>query len=86
MVQEPTLAVAHTGQCAGIWSMACVFSVRDTRHGIWHREWTCGRTPRENIPGHLPHDMAYGVGNGCAGVRQGGMFLDICPVVGKLDR
>ena len=25
-------------------------------------------------------DMAYGVGTGRAGVRQGGTFLDICPV------
>ena len=26
------------------------------------------------------HDMAYGVGTGRAGVRQGGTFLDIFPV------
>ena len=26
------------------------------------------------------HGMAYGVGTRRAGVRQGGMFLDICPV------
>jgi len=26
------------------------------------------------------HGMAYGAGTGRAGVRQGGTFLDICPV------
>jgi hypothetical protein len=35
MVSEPTLAVAHTGQCADIGRMACVGLRWDTRHGIW---------------------------------------------------
>ena len=35
MVSEPTLAVARTGQCAGIWRMARVGLRWDTRHGIW---------------------------------------------------
>jgi len=54
MVLEPTLAVARTGQGAGIWRMAFVCPVRDTRHGIWRRHRTCGREPRGNVPGHLP--------------------------------
>ena len=45
MVSEPTLAVARTGQCAGIWRMARVCPGRDTRHGIWRRHWTCSRAP-----------------------------------------
>jgi len=54
MISEPTLAVARTGQCMGIWRMARVCPGRDTRHGIWRRHWTCGRAPRGNISGHLP--------------------------------
>jgi hypothetical protein len=34
-VSEPTLAVAHTGQCADIGCMARVGLGWDTRHGIW---------------------------------------------------
>jgi hypothetical protein len=35
MVSDPTLAVAHTGQCADIGRMARVGLRWDTRHGIW---------------------------------------------------
>jgi hypothetical protein len=35
MVSEPTLTVAHTGQCADIGSMARVGLRWDTRHVIW---------------------------------------------------
>ena len=35
VVSEPTLAVARTGQCVGIWRMARVGLRWDTWHGIW---------------------------------------------------
>ena len=35
VVSKPTLAVARTGKCAGIWRMALVCPGWDTRHGIW---------------------------------------------------
>jgi hypothetical protein len=35
MILEPTLAVAHTGQCADIGHMAHVGLKWGTRHGIW---------------------------------------------------
>ena len=52
MVSEPTLAVARTGQCAGIGRMARVGRLG---HTAWHmgRHWTYGRALRENVPGHL---------------------------------
>jgi hypothetical protein len=35
MVSEPTLVVAHTGQCADIGRMARVSLRWNTRHGVW---------------------------------------------------
>ena len=39
--------------------------------GIWCRAHVCPVGT---------HGMAYGAGTRCAGVHQGGTFLDICPV------
>ena len=48
MVLEPTLAVARTGQCAGIWRVCA----RVGTHGMAYSAGT-GRAPR-GVSGHLP--------------------------------
>ena len=45
MVSEPTLAVAHTGQCAGIWCMARVGP--DGTHGMTYGASTVGTGVRQ---------------------------------------
>ena len=83
MVSDPTLAVARTGQCAGIWCMACVGP--DGTHGMAYGAGTrradqcAGIWCMARVGPDGTHDMTYGAGTGRTGVRQEGAVLDICP-------
>jgi hypothetical protein len=92
MVSKPTLAVARTGRCAGIWHMEYVGLRWDTWHGVWAdtrrtilvngRTYACACGPG------MGRTAWHMVGTGWVSwIDDGVRFFEGCVcVTGELDR